>query len=70
LDGKVLSIPAKELYYPNIHIGIHSVIGEQKSVIDERKEPRLLQGYAEVSVNRIDTAIDIKISTDKDTYEP
>ncbi len=70
LDGSALMIPVKELYYPNVHIGLHTVIGEQKSLVAERKEPRLLQGYTELSVNRNDTQMKIALSTDQETYEP
>lgn len=63
-------IPAKETYYPNVHISAHTVIGEETPLLEERKEPRLLHGYAEVSINRNDTELHINLSTDKEVYKP
>jgi len=42
-EHEALKIPAKAEYYPNVHISVHALVGEEKSLVPERKEPRLLQ---------------------------
>lgn len=69
LDGWAITIPAKQNYSPNVHISVHTVIGEEQGFVEKRKEPRLLHGYTEVEVEREDTKMNIQLAMRKKKWE-
>jgi len=49
LDGKSLSFKTKKEYYPNAHVSVAMIVGEQtNNKVSKRKEPRFMIGYQSV----------------------
>lgn len=76
LDGKPLSITAKDSFYPNVQISVTQFVGEQinsqlgNSGEQKRHEPAFFAGYAEALIQEDLKTITIKLTTDKTDYQP
>lgn len=69
LDGKVISIPVKQWYAPNIIVSVMQLVGTQKSS-SLRQEPRFYAGYAEAQIDTAIQTMQVDVSTDKTKYLP
>ena len=76
LDGKELSITAKDEFYPNVQVSVTQFVGEQinsqlwASGEQKRHEPAFFAWYAEALIQENLKTITIHIESDKKEYQP